>query len=154
MGRVLTGMVTVRDANGRLVTFGPGDVVPVWAVKLIKNPGAWVDGSPGSEPDDDRPWQEQVDDLRAQLDVSLAESAESVAALRGGVARVNSFADELDADDDVDVGPETVTYSGWTVAQLRDEIAARNKGRKSGARIPVDGIKTELVAALEADDQL
>lgn len=48
---------------------------------------------------------------------------------------------------------EVVTYAGWTVARLRDEIDSRNRGRDKNDRIPADGIKTELVAALEADDQ-
>lgn len=63
-----------------------------------------------------------------------------------------------DPEPTVEVEPEpeveeTVTYAGRTVAELRNEIATRNEDRDPGDRIPADGIKTELVAALEADDQ-
>lgn len=60
---------------------------------------------------------------------------------------------KVEPEPEVEVEPEVVTYSGWTVTKLRDEIVDRNQGRDPGDRIPTDGIKTELVAALEADDR-
>ena len=36
---------------------------------------------------------------------------------------------------------------------LKAEIAARNDGRDDSEKIPTDGNKADLVAALEADDE-
>lgn len=44
-------------------------------------------------------------------------------------------------------------YAGMKVAALRGEIAERNTGRDDDAKIDSAGVKAELVAALEADDQ-
>lgn len=43
-------------------------------------------------------------------------------------------------------------YNGWTVAELRDEIRARNENRPDDAHLRATGNKAELVEALEADD--
>jgi hypothetical protein len=37
----LIATVHVRDADGVVSVFGPGDTVPAWASKLIVNPKAW-----------------------------------------------------------------------------------------------------------------
>lgn len=56
---------------------------------------------------------------------------------------------QLDALDDGEVPP----YSEWTVLELDDEIAARNRHRESDAQISATGLKKDKVAALEADDE-
>jgi hypothetical protein len=43
-------------------------------------------------------------------------------------------------------------YGAFKVADLRAEIERRNADRDEGDRLPVDGKKADLVAALEADD--
>ena len=43
-------------------------------------------------------------------------------------------------------------YARMTVARLRAEIERRNAGRDTAHRLPTDGRKADLVAALEADD--
>lgn len=43
-------------------------------------------------------------------------------------------------------------YARMTVARLRAEIERRNAGRDEDDRLPADGKKADLVAALEADD--
>ena len=43
-------------------------------------------------------------------------------------------------------------YDDLTVAELKDEIAARNQGRDEADQIPATGNKPDLVAALTADD--
>ncbi|WP_213452886.1 SAP domain-containing protein [Rhizomonospora bruguierae] len=43
-------------------------------------------------------------------------------------------------------------YAGMKVAELRAEIERRNEGRDEEERIPAEGKKADLVAALEADD--
>ncbi len=37
----LTGTVHVYDEDGVVQVFGPGDTVPPWAAKKIKNPKLW-----------------------------------------------------------------------------------------------------------------
>lgn len=49
--------------------------------------------------------------------------------------------------------PEPTGYADLKVTDLKAEIARRNEGRDEDARIPDDGKKAELVAALEADDE-
>ena len=48
--------------------------------------------------------------------------------------------------------PAPIGYEAMTVVDLKAEIKNRNEGREAEARIPGDGNKAELVAALEADD--
>lgn len=43
-------------------------------------------------------------------------------------------------------------YEAHTVAELRMEIDRRNDSRDEADRIPVSGLKADLIAALEADD--
>lgn len=43
-------------------------------------------------------------------------------------------------------------YGSKTVAELKEEIAKRNEGRGEEDRVSDDGLKADLVAALEADD--
>lgn len=43
-------------------------------------------------------------------------------------------------------------YSSRTVADLRAEIERRNEGLEEPDRLPVEGKKVDLIAALEADD--
>jgi hypothetical protein len=50
------------------------------------------------------------------------------------------------ADDPADI------YEAATVAELKDEIADRNKTRAEDNQIPSTGNKADLVAALVADD--
>jgi hypothetical protein len=44
-------------------------------------------------------------------------------------------------------------YEAMKVADLRAEIARRNEGRDEADRLPDDGRKADLIAALEADDE-
>ena len=52
---------------------------------------------------------------------------------------------------------ETATssdYEAMTVTDLRSEIRSRNEdGRGDDAKMSTDGVKADLIAALEADDQ-
>lgn len=43
-------------------------------------------------------------------------------------------------------------YDEMKVADLRSEIESRNAGRDESARVPAEGTKADLVAALQADD--
>ena len=52
----------------------------------------------------------------------------------------------------VDLRPPTARYQGMNRAALEAEIAARNEGRDEADRIPPNGNKPALVAALTADD--
>lgn len=49
-------------------------------------------------------------------------------------------------------GGESSEYDGFTVAELKDEIDARNEGREDDSKLSKTGTKAELVAALVADD--
>ncbi|MEV2222751.1 hypothetical protein AB0E01_23075 [Nocardia vinacea] len=40
----LNTFVHVESGNGEMHVFGPGDVVPDWAVAAITNPMVWADG--------------------------------------------------------------------------------------------------------------
>ena len=44
-------------------------------------------------------------------------------------------------------------YSAMKVADLKAEIERRNEGRDEADRLPDDGRKADLIAALEADDE-
>lgn len=52
-----------------------------------------------------------------------------------------------------DTDAEPLGYGSWTVATLKGEISSRNSTRDEADRIPADGNKADLVAALEADDE-
>ncbi|WP_375483319.1 SAP domain-containing protein [uncultured Jatrophihabitans sp.] len=56
--------------------------------------------------------------------------------------------DEAHADSD-----ELTGYDAMTVAELDDEIGARNVDREEADHIPTSGKKADKVAALEADDE-
>ena len=49
--------------------------------------------------------------------------------------------------------PAERSYDDMRVAELRALIGERNEGRDEGDLIPDDGVKADLVAALEADDE-
>jgi hypothetical protein len=51
------------------------------------------------------------------------------------------------SDDDEKAG-----YDSLKVDELKEEIERRNSDREDDAKLPTDGKKAELVAALEADD--
>lgn len=50
-------------------------------------------------------------------------------------------------------GSKAAGYADMTVVKLREEITARNKGREADVKVPGDGNKEALIAALEADDK-
>lgn len=50
-----------------------------------------------------------------------------------------------------DDGPAS-QYAGLKVADLKAEIESRNEGRDDDAKIPAEGSKAKLIAAIEADD--
>lgn len=58
----------------------------------------------------------------------------------------------------VDAGGKTAPvaegYAALSVPALHDEITRRNEGRDEADLIPAKGRKADLVAALEADDEL
>ena len=54
-----------------------------------------------------------------------------------------------DSDDD---SSGDGSYSDLKVVDLKAEIESRNEGRDEDALISLDGVKADLVAALEADD--
>lgn len=59
-------------------------------------------------------------------------------------------------DGEPDTGPSSEPgpdYASMTVAELRALVTERNAGRAPGERIPADGAKADLIAALTADDQ-
>lgn len=65
-----------------------------------------------------------------------------------------TFGDHLLAADPPSTSPVDVleaSYEGLTVSELKTNIALRNEGRAESDLIPTDGLKADLVAALEAD---
>ncbi|MEH3135358.1 MAG: hypothetical protein PGN30_10200 [Mycolicibacterium neoaurum] len=74
----LAGHVSLRDAVGNVVQFGPGDEVPEWAAKRITNPRLWEDGEvpfPPAEPEGPGPVAEQTDEaLRAEVEKLRVEN--------------------------------------------------------------------------------
>ena len=65
--------------------------------------------------------------------------------------------DEPEGDGPTDSPDEPATgsdYEAMTVTDLRSEIRSRNEdGRDDDAKMSTDGVKADLIAALEADDQ-
>lgn len=122
--------MTRRLVTGVRVTGPDGaDVVvgpgvpPDWAVEQITNGAAWEDGG--------------------------GEAGVLVLPDGGpGEAREDNPAPEVEGD-----GDGGVDYGSMTVAELKAEISARNDVREEADRIPTDGVKADLVAALEADDE-
>jgi hypothetical protein len=56
------------------------------------------------------------------------------------------------AHDGTDPGAGAEGYEAMKVADLKAEIERRNADRDEADRVPVDGKKADLVAALQADD--
>lgn len=77
-----------------------------------------------------------------EVEAPVTAEAASVAEGEGGAAF-----EEYEGD------TEAVDYDALTVADLKEEIRTRNEGRPDGDKLPVDGVKAELVAALQADDK-
>lgn len=48
---------------------------------------------------------------------------------------------------------EELVYEDMTVAQLKEEIDARNEERDSDSQLSKSGAKADLIAELEADDE-
>ena len=92
-------------------------------------------------PDDDLPsWAEHaITNPKAWsvTDESVSESAQS---------------EHPDSEPDPGAG-RSGDYESQTVAELREEIKARNEGRDDADRVSGDGNKADLVAALVADDE-
>lgn len=55
--------------------------------------------------------------------------------------------EQVEADDD------TKGWADHKLDELKAAIASRNEGREDGDKLPASGLKADLVAALEADDQ-
>lgn len=64
---------------------------------------------------------------------------------------VPEWAGDLVHADDLTGGDEG--YSALKVGDLKAEIERRNEGREDDAKVPADGNKAALIAALESDDQ-
>ena len=135
MARRLASYVNVTDPEtGAAATFGPDDELPEWAETVITNPKAWAAAEPSPEE-------------------SLATSVEYQPETEPGASRE---AEDLAAggqpeDTETATGPD---YEAMTVTDLRSEIRSRNEdGRDDDAKMSTDGVKADLIAALEADDQ-
>lgn len=122
MSRRLAGSVRVVNEDGVSVMLAAGEELPAWAESQVTNKAAF-------EPEED-------DDAPAD-----GKSPEDAAA-EAGVQAPEEPAGEP-------AGPD---YSSMTVSDLRAEIDRRNEGRAEEDLIPADGLKADLVAALEADD--
>lgn len=136
MARRLASYVNVTDPQtGAPVTLGPDDELPEWAEEVITNPKAWAADEPSPEE-------------------SLATSVEYQPETEPGASRAAE--DDLAAggqpeDTETATGPD---YEAMTVTDLRSEIRSRNEdGRDDDAKMSTDGVKADLIAALEADDQ-
>lgn len=63
---------------------------------------------------------------------------------------IRPVADEADEDEEDDNAP----YEAWTVPQLKEEIGRRNDAKAEGEDLlPTTGVKADLVAVLEDDDE-
>lgn len=137
MARRLASYVNVTDPEtGAAATFGPDDEVPEWAEKVITNPKAWAADEPSPE-------------------VSLETSVEYQPETEPGASREAEDNLAAGGQPDGDEAPEPAQdYEAMTVTDLRSEIRSRNEdGRDDDAKMPTDGVKADLIAALEADDQ-
>lgn len=151
MTRKLVTGVRVVDPDGVTVVVGPGEA-PAWAVEQITNDAAWEDDGedevlvlPVDEPaagraSEDEPSPESEGESGAEVDVPVLPSDEPA-----------SGRDDTDTDPQVEA--EAVGYESMTVAELKAEIGDRNSVRETADRIPTDGVKADLIAALEADDE-
>ena len=101
------------------------------SVRVISPEGAHVVLSPGDEVPD---WAaEQITNPDAVDDDAPAPEASDTEPADGPVSPAN--------------------YESLTVVELRARIKARNEGRDDASRVPGDGNKADLIAALEADDE-
>jgi hypothetical protein len=109
-----------------------------------------------------RPWM--MDEFRrqgyeAEMDavakgVKIRKSPEEESKLSTEDLRVGTQApQQLDArPSGSPVDEDDVDYSEWSVADLKAEIDARNAEEGRSEKLPSNGNKATLVAALEADD--
>lgn len=135
MARRLASYVNVTDPEtGAAATFGPDDELPEWAEKVITNPKAWE----AAEPTPEESLEKSVE-YQPETEPGASRKAEDTAA--GGQPE----------DAETAPGPD---YEAMTVTDLRSEIRSRNEdGRDDDAKMSTDGVKADLIAALEADDQ-
>ena len=133
MGRRVVSTVYVsHPETGEHVRVLAGDEAPDWVEAAATNPKVWeaetdAPADPGAEPGLGQ--EPAADDYAGPADAPAAAPDEAP--------------DEATGRD----------YATWTVVDLKAEIAARNDGRDDAEKIPTDGNKADLVAALEADDE-
>lgn len=129
----LAAAVRVTGESGAPVVLAAGEELPGWAADQVTNPAAFVeDESEGDEPSDSP--DEPVED-------ESTTDAEPGPEEAGGQPEDTETATGSD-------------YEAMTVTDLRSEIRSRNEdGRDDDAKMPTDGVKADLIAALEADDQ-
>lgn len=126
--RVVSTVYVTHPETGEQVRVLAGDEAPDWVEAAATNPKVWesetdAPADPGAEPG------------------------------LGQEPAADDYAGPADAPADA---PDEATgrdYATWTVVDLKAEIAARNDGRDDAEKIPTDGNKADLVAALEADDE-
>lgn len=126
MGRQVATSVRITDKDGRQVVLAPGDELPDWAADQVTN---------------DAVFGEQAD----EPEYATAEAA-SEAEGEGGAAFEEYADDEVPVDD-------VPSYDSMKVTELRGLIEQRNAEKADGAKIATDGTKSDLIAALEADDR-
>lgn len=126
MGRQVATSVRVTDKDGRQVILAPGDELPDWASAQVTNEAVFG---------------EQAD----EAEYVTAEAA-SAAEGEGGAAFEEYADDEVPVDD-------VPSYDSMKVTELRGLIEQRNAEKADGAKIATDGTKSDLIAALEADDR-
>lgn len=97
-GKQLAAHVHVRDLAGRTAVFGPGDAVPAWARKQIRNPKAWG----GDEPADSSPVEVPVPVGAGDLEAPPRSGKGS------GAAEWRAFAERKGVDVDQDATREDV----------------------------------------------
>ncbi|UQN30660.1 hypothetical protein [Brachybacterium kimchii] len=101
MAKVAAGHLYVTTRGGEVWHFAPGDALPSWAQKVIRNPAAITDDGRSASRDSDEPsktWK--VDDLKAyaaEQGVDLAgvsTKADILAALAAAEASADESVDE------------------------------------------------------------
>ena len=129
MGRRVVSTVYVsHPETGEHVRVLAGDEAPDWVEAAATNPKVW----------------------EAETDAPADPGAEP------GLGQEPAADDDAGHADAPADAPDEATgrdYATWTVVDLKAEIAARNDGRDDAEKIPTDGNKADLVAALEADDE-
>ena len=123
MGRRLAASVRVTGESGASVVLAAGEELPGWAADQVTNPAAFVEDEPEGDDPADSPDEPSEDEPTT----------------------------------DGETGPDEVgetDYSAMTVTDLRSVIRSRNEdGRGDDAKMSTDGVKADLIAALEADDR-